>query len=275
MKRILPVTLFVTVLIACVSCGGGGGGPKPPPVPPPPANLSITSINLAPAEVSTGTVVELSATYNNANLAASCDKTWEVSAGALSLEQPDFGLILRQTAGIKSPTAVLTTKASRIYWFTPSAAGACTVKLTVGTASKSKSVSVSSSPLTLEVLPGAEDSTVVKVNAQNATDLYQAAFRISFDSARYRPVSVTPGSFLGGQGDVLFLGLTNQSGFVPVGITRKGDAPGVSGSGTLAQVVFAPKSASHVPSSLGLAGFDLTFYLLRDGRGLPLAASDE
>jgi len=71
---------------------------------------------------------------------------------------------------------------------------------------------------------------------------------------------------------VLFLGLTNQSGFVPIGITRKGDVPGVSGSGVIAEVVFTPRSAaaSRAPRQLYLAGFELALYLLCDNRGEPL-----
>jgi len=272
MIRTNLATACLVFLIIAASCGGGGGGK---PTPPPPQNLTITAINLSPAEVSTGTVVELSATYNDANLAASYDKTWDVSAGALSLEQPDFGLVLRETAGFKTASVSLTTKASKVYWFTPAEAGTCTVKLTVGSASKSRSVGVTSSPLSIEVLPGEGDSTIVRVSAKNVSGLYQAAFRITFDSARYRPVSVEAGDFLGGEDDILFLGLTNQNGFVPVGITRKGDAPGVSGSGTLAEVVFAPRSASRAPSGLALAGFDLTLFLLRDNRGMLLAGSGE
>ena len=274
MKRSNTVSVLVTVAIIVASCGGGGG-PKPPPAPPPTQNLTISSLNVSPANISTGTVIELSATYNNATLAASMNKTWEVSAGALSLEQPDFSLVLRETAGIKSAAAALTTKASKVYWFTPSEGGNYTIKLTVGTVSRTKTVSVTSSPLALEVLPGEGDTTLVRVNARNVSGLYQVAFRVTFDSSRYRPTSVSAGSFLGSGDDILFLGLTDQNGFVPVGITRKGDTPGVSGSGALAQIVFAPKGASRAPSSLSLAGFDLSFYLLRDNSGLPLTGSGE
>ena len=95
------------------------------------------------------------------------------------------------------------------------------------------------------------------------TDLYQAAFRINYSSA-WRVDSVEQGDFLGPEAETLFIGLTNQSGFVPVSITRLGNAAGVDGDGVLATIVFEPTgtaSASSVP-------FDLAAPMLITGGGL-------
>lgn len=264
MKRIWNFLLPVILSWGLLSCGGGS---KPPP--PPQPLLVIQSINLQPPEPSVGTVVEVTATYNNPSLAEGRPRLWEVSAGSLSTEPPDFSLLVRQTAGIKQTNASLSTTGDKVYWFTPTIPGSATIKLTVAGSKKQVSVTIKASSLVADVTPGDDGTTVVTVRAVSITNLYQAAFRLTFNSLRYKPVSVTPGSFLGGENEILFLGLTNQAGFVPVAITRKGNAPGVSGSGELAKIVFEPKegstSRSKFPSSI--LGFDISFFVLLDSQG--------
>jgi len=243
------------------SCGGGGGKrPEPQPT------LSILSINLSPQDPSAGTVVELSATFNNPSLAVGKTRVWEVSGGTIGETPPDFTLVLRQTAGLKNTSAVVRTTRDVVYWLTPTEPGKYTVTLTVGSVSRSREVSVSATPIALSILQDDGTHIVVSVKAVSVTNLYQAAFRVNFDSTKYTPTSVTPGNFLGSSQEILFLGLTNQNGFVPVGITRKGDAPGVSGSGELARISFSRKSTSRSPSALGLAGFSIGFYVLVDAQ---------
>jgi len=255
---LLALSLFGAALLLH-SCGGGGGKrPEPQPT------LSILSINLSPQAPSAGTVVELSATFNNPSLAAGKTRVWEVSGGTIGETPPDFTLVLRQTAGVKKTSAVVSTTRDVVYWLAPTEPGKYRVTLTVGGATKSREVSISVTPIALSILQDDGTHIVVSVKAVSVTNLYQAAFRVNFDSAKYTPTSVVPGNFLGSSQEILFLGLTNQSGFVPVGITRKGNAPGVSGSGELARISFSRKTTSRSSSALGLAGFSIAFYVLVD-----------
>ncbi len=264
----LSAVLAVFVGLAVVGCGGGGGKPQPPP--PIPA-LSILSINTNPTTIHAGAYVELSATYNDPSLASGRVKIWEVSAGSLTEQPPDFTLLIRETAGVKSTSAILNTTADKVYWRTPTSPGSYTVKLSVAQASKTSTFTVVASPLVLSVQPASGGKTVVSVRANSVSKLYQAAFRVQYDPSRYTPIFAEPGSFLGTENEILFLGLLNQNGFVPVGITLKGDAPGKSGSGELARITFKPKTSSRNSSSLSLAGFDISFFVLLDEEGKPIS----
>ncbi len=266
-------TLFYAIIIiglGVTSCGGGGGkrsSPTPQPL------LVIEAINTQPSTISVSTVVTLTAIYNNPSLASGRQKVWEVSGGTISDEQPDFGLIIKETAGLKSVSASVSTTADKVYWFTPSTPGEYTVSLTVGGASKQIAASVQASPIVLDINNTSDQNVVITVRASNVSNLYQAAFRITYNVNRYTPISVEPGNFLGSSNEILFLGLTNQQGVVPVGITRKGGAAGVSGSGTLSTITFQPKSqpaTSRETSVHSLAGFSISFYLLLDSQGNPI-----
>lgn len=263
-------TYFLAVIftIAVVAACGGGGG-KPPIINPgdPPTSSTIQSLNFSPASVTTGTVVEVSATYTNASAFENASKLWQVGGGTLTEEPPDFDLVLRETAGIKAASATLTTTASKVYWLTPTKPGSYNVSLRIGNAYLVQPVEVTTAPIGLEVLPGEGDSVIVRVLGQDVTNLYQAAFRVVFNASVYTPTEVTPGTLLGGNDDILFIGLTNQNGFVPIAITRKGSAGGVNGSGVLAEVVFTPKAASRAAASIGISGFELLRYVLRDSSG--------
>jgi len=249
----LTYTISIIIALALFSACGGGGG-KSPIVKPidTPTSSTIQSLNFSPANVTTGTVVEVSATYTNASAFESAAKLW---------------LVLRETAGIKATSATLTTTASKVYWLTPTRPGSYNVSLRIGNAYLVQTVEVTTAPIGLEVLPGEGNSVVVRVVAQDVTNLYQAAFRVVFNASIYAPTEVTPGTLLGGSDDILFIGLTNQNGFVPIAITRKGSAGGVSGSGVLAEIVFTPKAASRVAASISISGFELLRYVLRDSSG--------
>ena len=263
-------TYFLAVIFTIAVFAACGGGGKPPIVKPidTPTSSTIQSLNFSPANVTSGTVVEVSATYTNASAFESAAKLWLVGGGTLSEQPPDFDLVLRETAGIKAASATLTTTASKVYWLTPIKPGSYNVSLRIGNAYLVQTVEVTTAPVGLEVLPGENNSVIVRVVGQGVTDLYQAAFRVVFNASVYTPTGVTPGTLLGSGSDILFIGLTNQNGFVPIAITRKGSAGGVNGSGVLAEVVFTPKAASRAAASIGISGFELLRYVLRDSSGV-------
>ncbi len=255
------------------ACGGGGGNKSDKKIYPPgtlPESRAIQSIDISPSSVSTGTVVELSATYTNPGTFKDSSKLWQVEAGTLSEGAPDFDIILREVAGLKGASASLSTTAEQVYWFTPAAPGSYKVSLKIDNASLERTVDVTSSPVYLEVVPGEEDTLIVRILGRDVSDLYQGAFRVLFNPSLYKPLSVQPGDLLGGPDDVLFLGLTNQNGFVPIGITRKGEVPGVNGSGLIAEAVFGRRTASHAPRALAIAGFELGLHIIRDSSGEPI-----
>lgn len=263
-------TIIFAVLAAAaaltISCNGGGGGHVYPPGTLP-QSAAIQSLNISPSSVTTGTVVEITATYTNAAYFEDQTKLWEATGGTMTESAPDFDMVLRGTAGIKSASATLSTVSSRVFWFTPSTPGSYTLKLKIGTASLSRTVAVTSSPIYLEVAPGASNTTIVRIMGRDVNDLYQGAFRIIFNADRFTPTEAKAGSLLGAPADILFLGLTNQNGFVPIGITRKGEVQGVNGSGVIAEVTFTNKTASLTTSSLAVAGFEMGLYLIRDHEG--------
>jgi len=246
-------------LVLMASCHGGGGG----------GTLAISSINLNPATVSGGTVVELTATISAPGQNPdSLTKSWTVSAGTVSTTQPDFAFILRQTAKGTSASSV-STAAKTVYWVTPAAGGSATITLTVGTASKERSVQIGSSPVRMSVTDGSGGQKICTVQVTNVQDLYQAAFRINFSST-WTPVSAAQGSFLGAAGNTLWIGLTNQNGFVPCALTKRGNVAGVDGSGTLGTVTFAP---AHAGSAAGSQAepFELSLVILRNSQDQPIA----
>ncbi len=271
MRLFTLCALIMTVLLA--ACGGGGGDKKNKQIYPPgtlPESKAIQSINLSPSSVTTGTVVEISATYTNPGTFENSTKFWQVSGGTLSEGAPDFDMILRQVADASGASSSLNTAASQVYWFTPTTPGSHKIKLRVDGASLDRIVDVTSAPVYLEVVPGEDDTMIVRILGRDVSDLYQGAFRILFNQSLYEPLAVQPGTLLGGPDDVLFLGLTNQSGFVPIGITRKGDVPGVNGNGVIAEALFGKRTVSHAPRALAIAGFELGLHIIRDSSGEPI-----
>ena len=270
MRLFLLCALIATGLLA--ACGGGGGKKNKQVYPPGtlPESQAIQSINLSPSSATTGTVVELSATYTNPGTFENSTKFWKVNGGTLSEGAPDFDLILREVADVSGASSSLSTAAEQVYWFTPSTPGSYKITLQVDNTSLVRVVEVTSAPVYLEVMPGEGDTAIVRILGRDVSDLYQGAFRIIFNSSLYEPLSVRAGDLLGGEDDVLFLGLTNQSGFVPIGITRKGNVPGVDGSGVIAEARFGKRTASHAPRAPAIAGFELGLHIIRDSSGEPI-----
>ena len=72
-----------------------------------------------------------------------------------------------------------------------------------------------------------------------------------FDPSVVEFVRLIAGDFLGGAADAEVLANSTRPGVVVVGASRLGRAPGVTGSGSLATVMFRAKSAGE--STLGFA----------------------
>nr|MDQ3024186.1 hypothetical protein [bacterium] len=97
-----------------------------------------------------------------------------------------------------------------------------------------------------------------------------AAFRVTYSSA-WTPATVSQGEFLGAPADTLFFELHNQNGFVPVAVTRKGNAGGVDGSGTLAVIQFNPTGGTSNARDVSAVPFDLDLVVLRDSDDQPIS----
>jgi hypothetical protein len=155
-----------------------------------------------------------------------------------------------------------------VYLVAPTS-GAATITLTVSGANKSRTLTVGTSPITMSVTNSGASGRTVTVMANGVTDLYQAAFRINYTSA-WKPKSAQAGDFLGAASEVLWLGLTDKNGFVPCAITRKGNAAGVDGSGTLATINFDPASGTSGARELSEAPFELSLVMLRSSTDQPI-----
>lgn len=98
----------------------------------------------------------------------------------------------------------------------------------------------------LSISPAAADAVVgssvaVDVRITDVTDLYAFQFSLSFDPALLQGRAATEGSFFGAGGNTFFGGGTvdNATGRIAYVIdTLLGQSPGVSGSGSLARIVF-------------------------------------
>lgn len=242
LKFAAAAALIAMLIIAAASCGGGTTDPV----------VTIVSINTNPGTVTGGNIVELSAAISApGQTVSSMTKTWSVDAGTLFDSPPDFSASVRGVS--QSGTQELATTASRVYWLAPGSSGAAVIGLAVEDQSKTKQVNVGSSPLNVAVTDGAGGSKVVTVSADNASNMLRAAFRVSYSSA-WTPDTVEQGDFLGPDDETLFLSLTNQNGFVPVAVTRKGNSGAKSGDGVLATITFNPSgssSASSLPFDIG------------------------
>jgi len=110
-RRGLLLVLVAVLAALVLSCGKGKQ----------PSEISVVSINTNPATVSTGAVVELTASISAPGRSVSeLTKHWSVTAGTLLATPPDFSLLLRGTAKATSESS-LDTLASKVYWVTPSA----------------------------------------------------------------------------------------------------------------------------------------------------------
>ena len=160
------------------------------------------------------------------------------SGGAMTFGTPELATDLATAADatirvmggiLNNPPGV--PAGGRLTFHPGSSAGNATISLTVDSASKSRDVTFGASPVTLSVSDGDNGAKICTVQVNDVDDLYQAAFRINFSSA-WEPVLAEAGPFLGGEDDILFFDMTNQTGFVPVAVTRKGNVTGVDGSGS-------------------------------------------
>jgi hypothetical protein len=250
----------VALLALCLALTSCFGGSKT-------TTAQVNQINVDPGTPAAGSLVQVNADVSGTG-AASATKNWSVSAGSLSVEPPDFGLILRGTAKAGS-AATLNTTAATVYWLAPVGGGSATLTVTVGDSSKSRTVNLGSSPISITVADSGANKQVT-VQASNVTDLYQAAFRVTHSSA-WKPKTVAAGDFLGAPADVVFFELRNQNGFVPVAISRKGNATGVDGSGTLATITFEPVGGTSSARDVSAIPFDLDFIVLRDSNDQPIS----
>jgi adhesin HecA-like repeat protein len=112
------------------------------------------------------------------------------------------------------------------------------------------------SPITETVTAGTQFT--IDVNTSGISDLYAYQFDVSFNPTVLNAVSCTEGSFLSTGGATFFIPGTvdNSSGVVSATAnTLLSAVPGVSGSGTLAQVVF--QAISSGVSTISVAGVQL------------------
>lgn len=246
---------FIVLVLMVAGCGSGGGDDE----------IRITSINANPAAITAGSVIALTASISAPGQSvSSLIKNWTVTGGILTADPPDFSLLLRQTARDTS-TISLSTTSNTVYWVAPTNTSTITINLAVADQTKALQVSIGNSPVTLSVSNG-----VCTVAANEIDDLYQVAFRISHSSA-WTPVSIEPGDFLGvpaaegvTEPEVLWLGMTDQNGFVPVALTRLGDVDGVDGSGTLARISFAKSSSTVATREVAEVPFEMSMIIMYD-----------
>ncbi|RLI22213.1 hypothetical protein DRO54_01670 [Candidatus Bathyarchaeota archaeon] len=83
----------------------------------------------------------------------------------------------------------------------------------------------------------------IRVNISNVVDLYGWEFKLSWNSSLIEVVNVIEGDFLKTGGETFFYqSVNNTSGALHLTCTLLGDIPGVSGNGTLAEIIFYVKS---------------------------------
>lgn len=91
----------------------------------------------------------------------------------------------------------------------------------------------------------------VEVQVSGASDLFSAPFYVQYDPKHLKVIAVKQGDFLKRGGvSTAFLHKEKKHGTVMVGLSRLGNKPGVSGSGTLATFTFITLGAGHTTISL-------------------------
>jgi len=248
--------LFLLLALALSSCFGGGKSSTP----------QVNGINVDPGTPAAGGLVQVTADVTGSGSGAA-SKTWSVTSGTLSVDPPDFGLILRGTAKVGSATNVTTTS-NTVYWLAPVGGGSATLTVSVGDSTKTKVINLGTSPISLTVANSGANK-LVTIQASNVNDLYQAAFRVTYGSA-WKPTTVTQGAFLGAAADTIFFEKHDQAAFVPVAISRKGSAGGVDGSGVLATITFSPNGGTSSARDVSALPFDLDFIVLRNSKDQPI-----
>lgn len=112
----------------------------------------------------------------------------------------------------------------------------------------------------------------VTLTAQDASDLYQAAGRLSFPQGEYDVLAVEAGGGLGGPQDCYFAGKETAPGQVDFAYTRRFYGTGVAGEAALLRVVVAPRGKFAL-KDFRLA--DEPRLLLRDSKKRVLTAAGE
>ena len=89
----------------------------------------------------------------------------------------------------------------------------------------------------LELESQNNDTIVLAVKVKDLSNVYGIWFNLNFDGSIFNYAGSAEGSFLN-QGASTFFFATGKSSTVVVGLSRQGDASGVSGSGTLCKLTF-------------------------------------
>ena len=92
----------------------------------------------------------------------------------------------------------------------------------------------------------------VEVYIEDAPELVALTCELEFDESLLEPLEATPGDFFGE--DVLFIEdsefLRREENRLSIGITRKGGAPGVCGSGVVFNVAFSARNSGQAEVTL-------------------------
>lgn len=92
----------------------------------------------------------------------------------------------------------------------------------------------------------------VRVNVENVKDLFAAPMRIAFNEKALKLVEIRRGPFLGGDGAQITFNETKveSPGMAIIGMNRLPGSGGISGSGTLATLVFQTLAAGSTEIKL-------------------------
>ncbi|OGQ59791.1 MAG: hypothetical protein A3J24_13130 [Deltaproteobacteria bacterium RIFCSPLOWO2_02_FULL_53_8] len=256
----------LSLFASCNGGGGDGGGGNPGA-----GIVTINDIIVNPGAPGATALVEVTLdAVATVTPVGDRMKTYTVTGGTLYEDQPDFSLVLRKSA--EDGPSTVSTKLGRVFWITPATPGEVTLSVAVGGANKTKTIVIGNSVATMSVTTLPSGNKVVTVNVNNVSDLFQAAFRVNYQTSKYTVVKVEKGDFLGAS--PLFIGLPNKiTGVVPVSLTRKRGEGGVDGSGALARIEFAVKAASEAREPSQSAAFNFEYVELRDSKGNLLGAS--
>lgn len=108
-----------------------------------------------------------------------------------------------------------------------------------------------------DLQPIALGTFTATLNVNNVSDLYFWQAAITFNSAQMKVIETNPGSFM--SVEFPYFDSANPSqGLLLLAATLKGNATGITGSGTLATIVFEYYIAGYTPPSIisEKAGFD-------------------
>jgi hypothetical protein len=270
-RFLIRAFLLTIVTVLLLSCNGGGkkdngGGGA--------GSVNVKSIILNPATPGASALVQIIAdAVSTSTPIGERTKVFSVTGGTLYETEPDFSLVIRGTAAA-SEQRTISTKNNRVYWITPAETGEVTIKVTIDEASRERKINIGNALASLSVTEDDQGHKIATITANNVTDLFQAAFRINYQSSKYSVVSVEKGDFLGS--DALFIGEKDNvpAGVVAVSISKKRDQSGDNGSGVLAKVTFAEKTTSEVRDTSASAAFAIDYIMLLNSQGIELGTGD-